>query len=108
MIITDEEKNEYAMSKLEKLITRESFACQYKLTRTCQCENTISSVFTLLQSNNPLLIFEGWRGGQESLVGGGAAPPPPAAYGPDAMNSNYCMYSIYEYSAPVKLVYRSS
>ena len=82
MIITDEEKNENANEQIGKLITRKSFACQnghYKL--TCQCENTISSVFTVLQSNNPLLIFEGWRGKQESLVGGGALPPatPPLA-----------------------------
>ena len=41
------------------MIIQESFACQngnYKL--TCQCENTILSVFTLLQSTtcNTLLI----------------------------------------------------
>ena len=47
------------MSKLESysVITRESFACQNGLDKlTCQSENIISSAFTLLQNNNPLLI----------------------------------------------------
>ena len=51
------------MSKLDSwsMIIQESFACQngnYKL--TCQSENTISAVFTLLQSNNTVDEC-GWR-----------------------------------------------
>ena len=55
MIINDEDNNENANEQIGELIFRESFICQnchHKL--TCQCENTIA--FTLLQSNNPLLI----------------------------------------------------
>ena len=59
------------------MIIQESCACQNghnKLTRACQCENTISSAFTLLQSNNPLLIqnLNKFR----KLAGGGARVPP--------------------------------
>ena len=61
MIITNEDNNENATEEIGELITWESilksFVCQnghYKL--TCQCENTISSAFALLQSNNLLLI----------------------------------------------------
>ena len=53
------------------MIIQESFACQngnYKL--TCQCENTISSVFILLQSNRPTI----WEEGKEKMGGGGRLP----------------------------------
>ena len=63
--------------KAAHMITQESFACQndhYKL-----CENANSSAFTLLQSNNPLLIknlnkFRKLAGG-----GGGCPSAPPLA-----------------------------
>ena len=56
------------------MIILKSFDCQkgnYKL--TSQCENTISSVFTLLQSNNTLLIqnLNKFR----KFAGGAPAPP---------------------------------
>ena len=51
----------------------------YKL--TCQCENTISSVFTLLQSNRPTML--GW-GAKKKLGRGTIAPLPHAGYGPAA------------------------
>ena len=92
MIITDEDINENAIMRIgELLITRESFACEnghYNL--TCQFENTISSAFTLLQSNNPLLIqnqaiSKVGVGKQECLVreGGGCPPCPTVSYGPE-------------------------
>ena len=78
----DKENNEWTMlmSKLELInIHLKRFACQnnnYKLTGTYQCEDTISSGFTLLQSNNSLYCnkFRKLAWGQESFVGGGAAP----------------------------------
>ena len=83
------------------MIIHKSFDCQngnYKL--TSQCENTISSVFTLLQSNNTLLIqnlnkFRNWAGGgQESLVGGGAAAPcPTAGYGPGSNSRGHILWA---------------
>ena len=45
---TDEDNNENSNEQIKEMITRESFASQnvyYRL--TCQCENTISSAFTL-------------------------------------------------------------
>ena len=52
--------SENVNEQIWELITRESFAGQnghYKLT-TCQCENTISSAFTLLQGNTSLILFK--------------------------------------------------
>ena len=83
LIIYTEDNNENAIEQIGEMITLESFASQYshyKLRYLYQCENIISSAFTLLPSNNLLLIqnlskFRRWvarvpRGGK------GAAPLP--------------------------------
>ena len=80
MIITDEDSNENAKERIgEPLLVKWPFY------NTGQCENTFSSAFALLQSNNPLLIqnlgkFKGWRGGGKSLSWEAAAPCPTADY----------------------------
>ena len=96
------------MSKLESwsMIIQKSFACQngnYKL--TCQCENTILSVFTLLQSNNVnnntlliqnlhLIQILKTRGKSLSL---GKGPCPTAGYGP-AWKTKLVLCNIMYYS----------
>ena len=92
-ILTRKTMKKMLMRKLESwsIIIHESFARQngnYKL--TCQWENTISSVFTLLQSNNTqqfrtVTNFENWRGGggQKGFVVGAL---PPSGYCPAAIH----------------------
>ena len=86
--------------QIGELIIWESFAGQsghYKL--TCQCEN-ISSAFTLLQSNNPLLIqnlgkFRRLAWVARDILGGIIIPLSPSGYGPGLLLfilQYYCLH----------------
>ena len=86
MTIMDEDNNENienANEQIREMITRESFVCQnghYK--HTFQCENTFWSAFTLLQSNNLVLIqnlnkISKLAGGRVLRGGGGCPHAPP-------------------------------